>query len=67
MAKTITIRFKNNKVSKVTGARNLAEANSAALFGQAFADAVLDSRTSEEHPAASSPACPGDPIGPTDG
>jgi len=36
--RTVSIRFKDNKVSKVSGARNLEEAASAALFGQMFVD-----------------------------
>jgi hypothetical protein len=36
--RTISIRFKDNKVSKVSGARSLSEAGEAALFGQMFVD-----------------------------
>ena len=37
MGKTISIRFKNNRVSKVSGARNDAERAAAEAFGNWFA------------------------------
>lgn len=38
MGRTVSIRFKDGKVSKVSGARTPEETASAAAFGQAFVD-----------------------------
>lgn len=40
MGRTVSIRFKDGKVSKVSGARTPAERESAAAWGQAFVDIV---------------------------
>jgi hypothetical protein len=51
MGKTISIRFKNNKVSKVSGARSDAERAAAAEWGQAFVDSVsAQPKTPEQDP-----------------
>lgn len=52
--RTISIRFKDNKVVKVSGAKNLNEAAEAALFGQMF----VDEMTGPERVATTLPKAP---------
>ena len=61
MGRTISIRFTNGRVSKVSGARTPAEMASAAAWGQAFADGAKRPTLEEMNRAAEKLAEPGAP------